>query len=48
MIDFKAEINKYSPLLTVDEVENSIPDEINDIMDLLQYVAGLKNPETKE
>ncbi len=49
MIDFKTEINKYAPLLTVDEVEDAIPDEINDIMDLLQYVAGLKKePEAKE
>jgi hypothetical protein len=48
MIDFKTEIAKYTPLITVDEVESAIPNEINDIMDLLQYVAGYKAPETKE
>jgi hypothetical protein len=48
MIDFKTEIAKYTPLMTVDEVENAIPNEINDIMDLLQYVAGYKAPELKE
>jgi hypothetical protein len=48
MIDFKTEIAKYTPLITVDEVENAIPNEINDIMDLLQYVAGYKAPEPKE
>jgi hypothetical protein len=48
MIDFKTEIAKYTPLITVDEVEDAIPNEINDIMDLLQYVAGYQAPKGVE
>ena len=40
MIDFKEEMNKYKPVRTVDEVEDSIQDEILDLMDLLQYISG--------
>lgn len=40
MIDFKDEIIKYKPILTVEEVEDSIKDEVSDIMDLLQYISG--------
>jgi len=40
MIDFKDEISKYKPVRTVDEVEEGIKDEIQDIMDLLQYISG--------
>ena len=39
MIDFKAEINKYKPVLSVDEVESVINDEVRDMMDLLQYLT---------
>ena len=40
MIDFKEEINKYKPVRTVDEVEEGIQDEVQDILDLLQYISG--------
>jgi len=40
MIDFKEEIGKYKPVRTVDEVEEGIKDEIQDILDLLQYISG--------
>ncbi len=40
MIDFKEEINKYKPILLMDEVESAIhSDEIRDIMDLLQLIS---------
>ena len=39
MIDFKEEINKYKPVLSVDDVENVINDEVKDMMDLLQYLS---------
>ena len=38
MIDFNEEINKYKPILSVDDVESVIGDEIRDMMDLLQYL----------
>ncbi|MCL2708953.1 MAG: hypothetical protein FWF03_07560 [Defluviitaleaceae bacterium] len=44
MIDFKDEINKYKPVLGMDDVEDAINnasfDEIKDIMDLLQHISG--------
>jgi len=40
VIDFKEEISKYKPMRTVDEVEEGIKDEIQDILDLLQYISG--------
>ena len=39
MIDFKEEINKYKPVLSVDEVESVVNDEVKDMMDLLQYLT---------
>jgi hypothetical protein len=50
MIDFKEEINKYKPVLSMDEVEDAVKDasvdEIKDIMYLLQYISG-KIPASK-
>jgi len=39
MIDFKEEINKYKPVLSVDDVESVVNDEVKDMMDLLQYLT---------
>ncbi len=39
MIDFKAEIEKYRPALTTEEADKVVqPDEVSDVMDLLQYL----------
>ena len=43
MIDFKEEISKYKPVLTVDEVESVVNDEVRDIMDLLQQISRQLN-----
>ncbi len=41
MIDFKTEIAKYKPLLVLEEMENEMkPDEVRDVMDLLQYISN--------
>ena len=41
MIDFKEEVSKYKPILSIDEVESSIEaDEVRDMMDLLQYITN--------
>jgi len=45
MFDFKAELAKYKPIRTSDEVEEAVHDEITDIMDLLQYISS---PTAKE
>jgi len=46
MIDFKDEIRKYAPVLTVDDVEIAVNDEIRDVMDLLQHITRqMKNSE---
>ena len=39
MIDFKDEVSKYKPVLSVDDVASVVNDEVKDMMDLLQYVT---------
>ena len=39
MLDFKEEISKYKPILTVDEVEEAVSgDDVKDIMDLFTHL----------
>ena len=40
MIVFREEIQKYKPVMVIDDVEEAIveSDDIKDIMDLLQYI----------
>ncbi len=46
MIDFREELEKYKPALTMDDVENSVhSDEVQDIMDLLQVITKKVNKE---
>jgi len=40
MIDFKEEINKYKPVMSVDDVESVVNDDVKDMMELLQYISG--------
>jgi hypothetical protein len=44
MIDFKEELDKYKPVLSMEDVEDAVremvSDELKDIMDLLQYISG--------
>lgn len=43
MFDFKKEINRFKPILEIDEVENSInTNEVQDIMDLLELAIKEK------
>ena len=43
MLDFKTELKKYQPLVEIEEVEETIhSEEIRDVIDLLQHVAGKK------
>ena len=40
MIVFNEEIQKYKPVLVIDDVEAAVEaDEIKDMMDLLQYIS---------
>ncbi|MCL2698924.1 MAG: hypothetical protein FWE68_01280 [Defluviitaleaceae bacterium] len=40
MIDFKTEIEKYKPALSVDEVEGAVySDEVKDVVELLQHIT---------
>lgn len=39
VIDFKEEISKYKPVISVDDVETAINDEVRDMMDLLQHIT---------
>ena len=49
MIDFKDEINKYAPALTVDDIEGAVNDEMRDMMDMLQHITILiKNSKDTE
>ena len=43
MFDFKKEINRFKPILEIDDVENSInTNEVQDIMDLLELAIKEK------
>ena len=49
MIDFKEEINKYKPVLALEDVEKAIhKDEMKDVMDLLQHIADQMILKSKE
>lgn len=49
MIDFKKEIEKYNPVLEIDDIEDSIhSDEIQDIMDILIKMSERKINTDKE
>ena len=39
MIDFKEEMSKYKPIISVDDVESVINEDVRDIMDLLQHIS---------
>ena len=44
MIDFKTELMKFKPMLELDDVEKAVsPNELQDILDMLQYSLGRKN-----
>lgn len=40
MINFKEELQKYEPILEIDEIESAIhSNELQDMFDLLQYIS---------
>lgn len=44
MIDFKEEIQKYKPIVELDDVEDSIRlDEISDVTDFLKQIVNQLN-----
>jgi len=46
MIDFKEELKKYRPIMDMDDVESAVhSDEVQDIMDLLQYLTTQITPD---
>ncbi len=43
MIDFKREIQRYKPVMEVDDIESSInSDEIKDMIDILTQLSNQK------
>ena len=41
MLNFKEELSKYKPVLSIDEVESAVhTDELVDIMELLQHLRS--------
>ncbi|MDR1539661.1 MAG: hypothetical protein LBU32_17010 [Clostridiales bacterium] len=49
MIDFKVEIQKYEPVLGADDVDRMVESsEIDDILDILKYIAQKDNAADKE
>lgn len=49
MIDYAKEVEKYKPILKVDDIEGAITeDEVHDIIDLLEdIVKNIKNKNAK-
>ena len=49
MINFKEELLKYEPILEIDDIEKSIhSNELQDILDMLNYISKGKNKEENE
>jgi hypothetical protein len=48
LIDFKDEINKYKPVLSMEDVESAVKDEVQDMMYLLQYITDQMKEKSKE
>ncbi|MCL2592058.1 MAG: hypothetical protein FWD82_01715 [Defluviitaleaceae bacterium] len=49
MINFKEEVSKYKPILSIEDVESSIEaDEVKDMMDLLQYITNQVSQKASE
>ena len=49
MINFKEEIQKYKPILEVDQVENAIyNDEMQDLLEILQQMNKKLKAQDKE
>ena len=43
MIDFKEELEKYQPLMELDEIESALhPSQMQDLLDILQHIANEK------
>ena len=44
MIDFNTELEKYQPILEMDEIEDAVKsDEMQDILDMLIYISREKD-----
>ncbi|HIY05234.1 MAG TPA: hypothetical protein H9733_09770 [Candidatus Anaerotignum merdipullorum] len=43
MINFKEELEKYQPLLELDDIESALhPSQMQDLLDILQHIAKEK------
>lgn len=43
MINFKEELEKYHPLMELDEIESALhPSQMQDLLDILQHIANEK------
>ncbi|WP_158097659.1 hypothetical protein [Tyzzerella sp. An114] len=48
MIDFKSELEKYQPMMEMENIENSIhTEEFQDILDMLSYISKQNDLKSK-
>lgn len=46
MFNFKDELSRYQPILELDQIEEALqPDQLKDLIDILDHIAKNKNTE---
>lgn len=49
MFNFKDELSRYQPILEIDQIEDSLqPSQMQDLLDILQYIAKDKKQTSQE
>lgn len=49
MFNFKDELSRYQPILEIDQIEDALqPSQMQDLLDILQYIAKEKKQTPQE
>lgn len=49
VFNFKDELSRYQPILEIDQIEDALqPNQIQDLLDILQYIAKDKKQTSQE
>lgn len=49
MFNFKDELSRYQPILEIDQIEDALqPSQMQDLLDILQYIAKDKKQTSQE
>lgn len=49
MFNFKDELSRYQPIMEIDQIEDALqPSQMQDLLDILQYIAKDKKQTSQE